>query len=292
MRLRRTGERSPRSTAALRARGIFGGKDLSRDFPELGQSALYCVTEVHTQADVDRLADALGGGGGDDRAAPLPRRRLGRAARDGARPPGPARHACFRRSSRRCRGASATPRAWSRRHAARRRAGAAGAVRARGAAPLPAPLAGDARDDGHQPLRHLHDEVQPARSARRSPRGPSSPSCTRTRTEETLQGVLEIVHGLDADPARAVGHGPASSSRPAAAPTPRTPTPASPAPTTPRAASSAQRDEVITTIQAHPCNAATAAAAGFKVDHAAARGGRLPVARRAARPPSRSAPRR
>ena len=43
---------------ALRAHGIFGGKDLSRDFPELGQSALYCVTEVHTQADIDRLVDA------------------------------------------------------------------------------------------------------------------------------------------------------------------------------------------------------------------------------------------
>ncbi|MBU3862819.1 aminomethyl-transferring glycine dehydrogenase subunit GcvPA [Streptomyces sp. 4503] len=44
---------------ALRAHGIFGGKDLSRDFPELGQSALFCVTEVHTQADLLRLADAL-----------------------------------------------------------------------------------------------------------------------------------------------------------------------------------------------------------------------------------------
>ena len=54
-----TGTTSPRSTAAPRARGIFGGKDLSRDFPALGQSALYCVTEVHTQADIDRLADAL-----------------------------------------------------------------------------------------------------------------------------------------------------------------------------------------------------------------------------------------
>src|ERR1700752_3889671 len=38
--------------------GIFGGKDLSRDFPELGQSALYCVTEIHTKADLDNLADA------------------------------------------------------------------------------------------------------------------------------------------------------------------------------------------------------------------------------------------
>ncbi|MHC8406913.1 aminomethyl-transferring glycine dehydrogenase subunit GcvPA [Pseudomonas sp. TMB3-21] len=39
--------------------GIFGGKNLTRDFPELGASALYCVTEVHTQADLERLADAL-----------------------------------------------------------------------------------------------------------------------------------------------------------------------------------------------------------------------------------------
>lgn len=46
--------------SALRERGIFGGKDLSREFPELGQSALFCVTECHTKADIDRLADALG----------------------------------------------------------------------------------------------------------------------------------------------------------------------------------------------------------------------------------------
>lgn len=45
--------------AALRAKGIFGGIDLSGDFPALGQSSLYCVTEVHTQADIDRLAGAL-----------------------------------------------------------------------------------------------------------------------------------------------------------------------------------------------------------------------------------------
>jgi glycine dehydrogenase subunit 1 len=44
--------------ARLRERGIFGGIDLSRDFPELGQSALVCVTEVHTDEDVDRLAEA------------------------------------------------------------------------------------------------------------------------------------------------------------------------------------------------------------------------------------------
>jgi len=44
---------------SLLKRGIFGGKDLSSDFPDLGQSALYCVTEIHSQADLDRLAEAL-----------------------------------------------------------------------------------------------------------------------------------------------------------------------------------------------------------------------------------------
>jgi glycine dehydrogenase subunit 1 len=44
---------------ALRERGIFGGLDLSQQYPELGQSALFCVTEVHTKADIDRLADEL-----------------------------------------------------------------------------------------------------------------------------------------------------------------------------------------------------------------------------------------
>jgi glycine cleavage system P protein (glycine dehydrogenase) subunit 1 len=43
----------------LRESGIYGGHDLSGEFPELGQSALYCVTEIHTQADIDRLARAL-----------------------------------------------------------------------------------------------------------------------------------------------------------------------------------------------------------------------------------------
>jgi len=44
---------------ALLARGIFGGKDLTREFPQLGNSALYCVTEVHTQDDINRLVDML-----------------------------------------------------------------------------------------------------------------------------------------------------------------------------------------------------------------------------------------
>ena len=47
------------STRRCARRGIFGGKDLSREFPELGQSALYCVTEAQTKEDIDRLAAAL-----------------------------------------------------------------------------------------------------------------------------------------------------------------------------------------------------------------------------------------
>ncbi len=38
---------------------IFGGVDLSEDFPELGQSALYCVTEVNSKESIDKLAYAL-----------------------------------------------------------------------------------------------------------------------------------------------------------------------------------------------------------------------------------------
>ena len=43
----------------LLARGIHGGKLLDREFPELGQSALYCVTELHRKEDIDRLVGAL-----------------------------------------------------------------------------------------------------------------------------------------------------------------------------------------------------------------------------------------
>ncbi len=54
-----TGRRVQEVNEGLRRRGIFGGFDLSAFFPELGQCALYCITELHTQPDIDRLADAL-----------------------------------------------------------------------------------------------------------------------------------------------------------------------------------------------------------------------------------------
>ncbi|USK36479.1 aminomethyl-transferring glycine dehydrogenase subunit GcvPA (plasmid) [Bacillus sp. F19] len=43
----------------LLERKIFGGKDLSKEFPEYGQAALYCVTEIHSQEDIDQLIAAL-----------------------------------------------------------------------------------------------------------------------------------------------------------------------------------------------------------------------------------------
>ncbi len=39
--------------------GVHGGKDLTKEFPELGKTALYCVTEVHSKEEIDRLAKAL-----------------------------------------------------------------------------------------------------------------------------------------------------------------------------------------------------------------------------------------
>jgi glycine dehydrogenase subunit 1 len=38
---------------------IFGGKDLSTEFPTLGESALYCVTEIHTKEDIERLMEEI-----------------------------------------------------------------------------------------------------------------------------------------------------------------------------------------------------------------------------------------
>ena len=42
-----------------RDHGIVGGKDLSGEYPQFGQSALFCVTEAHSLADIERLVAAL-----------------------------------------------------------------------------------------------------------------------------------------------------------------------------------------------------------------------------------------
>jgi glycine dehydrogenase subunit 1 len=38
---------------------IHGGKDISKEFPEFGQTALYCVTEIHSRDEIERLAEVL-----------------------------------------------------------------------------------------------------------------------------------------------------------------------------------------------------------------------------------------
>ena len=40
-------------------RGVHGGRDISNEYPELGQTALYCVTEVHTKREIELLRDSL-----------------------------------------------------------------------------------------------------------------------------------------------------------------------------------------------------------------------------------------
>ena len=54
-----TGKSVAEVNKALLARHIFGGYDLSREMPQLGQSMLVCVTEKTALSDIDKLADAL-----------------------------------------------------------------------------------------------------------------------------------------------------------------------------------------------------------------------------------------
>lgn len=55
-----TGVKVSEINKKLLTKGIHGGYDLSKDFPELGQSALYCFTEVHLKEDIDHLVHELG----------------------------------------------------------------------------------------------------------------------------------------------------------------------------------------------------------------------------------------
>jgi glycine dehydrogenase subunit 1 len=55
----KTGKTVAKINKALLKRKIIGGKDLSNEFPELGESALYCVTETKTMNDIEKLVSAL-----------------------------------------------------------------------------------------------------------------------------------------------------------------------------------------------------------------------------------------
>lgn len=48
-----------RLNAELRDRGLIGGYDLSRDYPEYENAALFCVTETRSREDIDTLVTAL-----------------------------------------------------------------------------------------------------------------------------------------------------------------------------------------------------------------------------------------
>lgn len=54
-----TGKTVGEINTELLKHGIFGGKDLSSSFPELGNSALYCVTELMTIEDIKETAAIL-----------------------------------------------------------------------------------------------------------------------------------------------------------------------------------------------------------------------------------------
>jgi glycine dehydrogenase subunit 1 len=55
-----TGKTTAEINRQLLRKGIFGGLDLAATFPELGQSALYCVTEVISKDNIDQVVDSLG----------------------------------------------------------------------------------------------------------------------------------------------------------------------------------------------------------------------------------------
>ncbi len=52
-------KRAAEVNKVLLAHGYQGGKPLKPEFPELGESALFCVTEMHTKKDIDGLVAAL-----------------------------------------------------------------------------------------------------------------------------------------------------------------------------------------------------------------------------------------
>jgi len=54
-----TGMSVAKLNAGLLKRDIQGGKPLRGEFPELGETSLMCVTELHTKEDIDHLIDAL-----------------------------------------------------------------------------------------------------------------------------------------------------------------------------------------------------------------------------------------
>ena len=55
----RTGKAVKEINQELLKYKIFGGKDLSEDFPQYGQSALYCISELTSEEEIESLKNAL-----------------------------------------------------------------------------------------------------------------------------------------------------------------------------------------------------------------------------------------
>ena len=158
------------------------------------------------------------------------------------------------------------------------RAGAAGALGARGTEALPSPLAGDPRDDGRQPLRDLHDEVQPARQRGDHEAVRRRPASAPERGDAAGDPRDRLAPGAGA--LRALGHGPlrvpARRRRRRGVP-PRVHH--ARVPRLARRARAAERGDHLD--PGAPVQRGDRRDGGLRRDHAAARGERLPVPRRA-----------
>jgi len=52
-----------RKNSKLLARKIIGGYELGQAYPHLADCLLFCVTELNSKAEIDRLVQALGQAG-------------------------------------------------------------------------------------------------------------------------------------------------------------------------------------------------------------------------------------
>ncbi len=55
----KTGKTVQEINTRLLEQGIIGGHDLTKSYPQLGQSALYCFTEIHSRDDIERLISTM-----------------------------------------------------------------------------------------------------------------------------------------------------------------------------------------------------------------------------------------
>jgi glycine dehydrogenase subunit 1 len=55
----KSGKTAETINKALLKENIFGGKDITKEFTELENCAVYCITEIHSKEDIDRLAKTL-----------------------------------------------------------------------------------------------------------------------------------------------------------------------------------------------------------------------------------------